>query len=176
MINEEKLRMYREYERERKSLNQHPYNCKLIRTLPNGTQDFKLGFWFFKCTIVLSKEMGLWHLSVSGRNRKPSPRQLFVAQAELLPLEVKMLERKGIGIDPFCVHLFQLSGTMRDAIDWLEERGYQRDYVFGNSKNDGWRKGELLIPYSSLPNDSMETVKLRNFKAYVITQETSVQK
>lgn len=170
MIDESTFRNKKQNELERQNLNQYPFHCKLLDTLSDGTQVYSLGSWLHKCSVVLSQEHGLWHLSVSGKKRKPSPRQLFIAKAELLPLDVEMVERKGLGFDPFCVHLFQVEGTLHDAIDWLEKRGYQREFDFENDSNNGWRKGRSFVLYSLLPDDK-KPFSLRDFKAAVIDVE-----
>ncbi|MGV2886181.1 hypothetical protein [Paenibacillus taichungensis] len=168
MVNQ---RLYEEHERERQSLNRNPYNCKLVKELPDGTRLYKLGFWIFKVSVVVSKDNGLWHLSISGNRRKPSPRQVFIAQSELIPLDIKMEIRDGAGLDPSCIHLFQVSGTNSEAIKWIEGRGYVRSLHEG----DGWYKGAVFIPFSYLPEESgaaqANIHTLKDFMNYVIGQE-----
>ncbi|RRJ54834.1 hypothetical protein EHV15_35260 [Paenibacillus oralis] len=156
---------YEEHKRERRYLNRNPYNCKFVKESPNGARLYTMGFWIFKVSVIVARENGLWHLSLSGNRRKPSPRQVFIALSELIPLEVKMEVRNGVGLDPYCIHLFQVEGTYIEAIKWMENRGYELNLHEGY----GWYKGPVCIAFAYLEENKNWTLK--DFIDFVIRQE-----
>lgn len=74
-------------------------------------------FKFSKCTVIVSKDAGLWHLSISRKDRLPNYDELKYARYTYLP-EVKYAAQifppksEFVNMHQFCLHLWELSGDV----------------------------------------------------------------
>lgn len=70
-------------------------------------------FAFGKCTVLITKDNGKWHLSISKPNASPSYNEIKEARYRFLPDDVYMAQifpPKGefVNIHPYCHHLYEL--------------------------------------------------------------------
>lgn len=91
----------------------------------------KTGEWHFRgCFVIVSKDDGLWHLSISRKNRLPSYYELKEARYCFMP-DVQYAAQifppvdEFINVHQFCLHLWELSGgvTYSDDIRKVRRRG-----------------------------------------------------
>lgn len=69
---------------------------------------FRLG----KCTVIVSKDAGLWHLSISRKDKLPSYDELKTARYQFMPdikyvVQIFPPKQDFVNEHPFCLHLWQ---------------------------------------------------------------------
>lgn len=75
----------------------------------NTTRSYKDG----ECTIIVSKDYGKWHLSISHPRRLPTYNELKEARYKYTPNLITMAQifpplEQYVNIHPFCLHLWQI--------------------------------------------------------------------
>lgn len=71
------------------------------------------GAWkFMGCTVVVSKDAGLWHLSISRKDRLPNYDELKSARYQYLPdvkyaVQIFPPEEDFVNLHSFCLHLWE---------------------------------------------------------------------
>jgi hypothetical protein len=71
-------------------------------------------FKFGRCTVIVSIDAGLWHLSISTPNASPSYNEIKEARYKFIPDEVVMAQifppkSQFVNLHPYCHHLFQIA-------------------------------------------------------------------
>lgn len=69
---------------------------------------------FMGCNIIISKDAGLYHLSISRKDRLPSYDELKSARYQFLPevpymVQIFPPEKDFVNVHEFCLHLWQPS-------------------------------------------------------------------
>ena len=78
-------------------------------------KEFKEGtFRMGRCTVIVSIDAGLWHLSISTRNCSPSYKEIKQARYTYIPDELYMAQifppkADFVNLHPFCHHLWQVN-------------------------------------------------------------------
>lgn len=76
--------------------------------------EYKEGiFSMGQCGIIITKELGKWHLSISRKDRSPSYDEIRNARYALLPDDITMAQifpptKEFVNIHPYCHHLFEI--------------------------------------------------------------------
>jgi len=79
------------------------------------TKEFKEGtFRMGRCTIIISIDDGLWHLSISTSNCSPSYKEIKQARYTYIPDDIYMAQifppkADFVNLHPFCHHLWQVN-------------------------------------------------------------------
>jgi hypothetical protein len=70
---------------------------------------FRMG----SCRILISKDAGLWHMSISRSDRSPSYDEIKKARYMFLPNEITVAQlfppkEEFVNLHPFCHHLWEI--------------------------------------------------------------------
>ncbi len=77
------------------------------------------GQWRFRgCIVIVSKDDGLWHLSISRKDRLPTYDELKDARYQFLPdveyaIQVFPPKSEFVNLHTFCLHLWELASDER---------------------------------------------------------------
>lgn len=82
---------------------------------------------FGKCYVMVSKDNGLWHMSISRKDRLPNYEEIKYARYAYLPDDIYIAQifpptSEFVNAHQFCLHLWELSGDVSYADD---QRGSQ---------------------------------------------------
>ena len=74
---------------------------------------FKMG----RCTIIVTKDLRRWHLSISTPNASPSYKEIKEARYKYVPDNVTMAQifpskSEFINLHPFCHHLWEIDNEL----------------------------------------------------------------
>jgi hypothetical protein len=77
-----------------------------------------------RCTVIVTIDAGLWHLSISTYNQLPSYKEIKQARYAYCPNEIYMAEifppkEEFVNLHPYCRHLWQIpmeEGNSRQAV------------------------------------------------------------
>jgi len=78
------------------------------------SKKFKSGvFSLGKCLVFVAIENGLWHLSISRKDRSPNYEEIKEARYKFIPDEVYMAQifppkKEFVNVMPFCHHLWEI--------------------------------------------------------------------
>lgn len=69
-------------------------------------------FKFLGCTVIISKDAGLWHMSMSRKDRLPSYDELKIARYQFFPdvdymVQIFPPEKDFVNMHQFTLHLWQ---------------------------------------------------------------------
>jgi hypothetical protein len=70
-------------------------------------------FKFSKCQVIVSKDAGMWHLSISRKDRLPNYDEIKYARYAYLPEDIVVAQlfppkHEFINLHSFCLHLWEL--------------------------------------------------------------------
>lgn len=76
---------------------------------------FKMG----RCNVIVTLDMGLWHLSISTPAASPSYKELKKARYKFIPNHVTMAQlfppkEEFVNVHPFCHHLWEMPTTNKN--------------------------------------------------------------
>ena len=66
-----------------------------------------------RCRVIIAKEAGRWHLSISGKDFLPSYKEVKAARYKFLPdvpymAEIFPPESEFVNVHPYCRHLWEI--------------------------------------------------------------------
>ncbi len=70
---------------------------------------FKMG----RCIVIVSKDNGKWHLSISCKNNQPSYKEIKEARYRFLPDDITVAQifppkSEFVNLHPYCHHLWEI--------------------------------------------------------------------
>jgi len=73
-----------------------------------------------RCRIIVTRDNGLWHLSISTPDASPSYNEIKEARYRFLPNEVTMAQifppkEEFVNLHPYCHHLWEIPGEEHDG-------------------------------------------------------------
>lgn len=82
-----------------------------------GCEDIQI-YDFGTCSVMISKDAGRWHLSISHPSRLPIWTEIREARYRFIPNEVYMAmilppKEDYVNVHPHCMHLFEIDGEKR---------------------------------------------------------------
>lgn len=83
--------------------------------------EYKEGrFIIGQCRILVTKDFGKWHLSISREDRSPSYDEIKEARYALLPDDITMAQifppkKEFVNFHPYCHHLFEIDSDISEV-------------------------------------------------------------